>query len=69
MNNQAVDAALAQARRNQLTYRDGFEALLRFPSISQDAAFQPQLQACADWIVAEMRRIGLDNAQRAADRR
>ena len=64
MNNQAVDAALARARRNQLTYRDGFEKLLRFPSISQDAAFQPQLQACADWIVAEMRRIGLDNVKK-----
>ena len=37
---------------------------MRFASISQDAAFQPQLQACADWILAEMRRCGLNNVQK-----
>ena len=34
------------------------------PSISQDRACQPQLEQCADWIVAEMRRIGLENARK-----
>ncbi|MCY3781888.1 MAG: M20/M25/M40 family metallo-hydrolase [Chloroflexi bacterium] len=64
MKDSGIDAALAQAGRNCEVYLDGFMELLRFPSVSQDAAFQPQLEACADWIVAEMRRIGLDNAQK-----
>ena len=52
------------ARRSQSNNLEGFKTLLRFPSISQDSTFQPQLHACADWILAEMRRIGLDNCQK-----
>ena len=58
-----IRAALNQCRRTRENALDGFKTLLRFPSISQDSAFQPQLLACADWILAEMRRIGLDNVQ------
>ena len=64
MKDSGLDAALAQAGRNRDAYLCGFMELLRFPSVSQDATFQPQLEACADWIVAEMRRIGLHNAQK-----
>ena len=56
-----IKAALDYCRRTQESALDGFKALLRFPSISLDSAFQPQLLACADWILAEMRRIGLEN--------
>lgn len=63
MNDSGIDDALAQARRNRDMNLDGFKELLRFLSISQEARFQPQLLACAEWIVAEMRRIGLHNAQ------
>ena len=63
MGKSGISAALQQARRKQETYLEGFKTLLRFPSISQDDAFQPQLRACADWIAAEMTRIGLDNVQ------
>ena len=63
MNDASLGVALEEARRNRDANLEGFKALLRFPSISQDAAFQPQLVACADWIVAETRRIGMHNAQ------
>ena len=63
MNEQIVSGAVEHARHKRQSYLDGFETLLRFPSISQDAAFQPELEACADWLVQEMRRIGLVNCQ------
>ena len=64
MKDECFAAAVDRARRNQGACLEGFKTLLRFPSISLDAAFQPQLQACADWILAEMRQIGLENAQK-----
>ena len=60
-DNDAILAAIDYSRRRQQGYLDGFKRLLRFPSISQDPAFLPQLDACADWLVGEMRRIGLEN--------
>ncbi len=56
--------AIDWARRHQDLALANFKTLLRFPSISQDQAYQPQLHACADWILNEMRRIGLDNVKR-----
>lgn len=64
MRNGEINAALEQCRRTRDNALDGFKTLLRFPSISLDSDYQPQLLACADWILAEMRRIGLENAQR-----
>ena len=64
MNDGCIATALDLARRSQSNNLEGFKTLLRFPSISQDSTFQSQLQACADWILAEMRRIGLDNCQK-----
>lgn len=63
MDNLHLSAAIEQARRNRAANLDGFKALLRFPSISQDAAYKDRLQACAAWIVAQMQRIGLENCE------
>lgn len=63
MRTDDINAALEQSRRSRDKALDGFKTLLRFPSISLDSAFQPQLLACADWILAQMRRIGLENVQ------
>ena len=57
----SLQDALKHARRNQTSHLDGFKALLRYPSISLDRAFAPQLRACAGWILGEMARIGLRN--------
>ncbi len=59
----SLQNALRHARRNQTSHMDGFKALLRYPSVSLDAAFQPQLRDCADWILGEMARIGLRNCR------
>lgn len=61
---QGLKAALERARRKRHDHLDGFKELLRFPSVSQEPGYQRQLLACADWIEAELRRIGLNNARR-----
>lgn len=59
-----LSAATEYARRSQEEILEGFKTLLRFPSISQDPAYQEQLEACADWIVAQMKRMGLDTCRK-----
>lgn len=63
MNQSVVSSAIERARRARDANLAGFKALLRFPSISQDPACQPQLLACVDWLVAEMRRVGIENCR------
>ena len=63
MKPDGIGAALAQSRRSQGEFLERFKELLIFPSISQGAAYQPQLRACADWILREMERVGLCNCQ------
>ena len=63
MDQALIAKAVEFADRNRIRDLEGFQTLLRFPSISQDPSFQPQLLACVDWLVAEMKRIGLKNCQ------
>jgi acetylornithine deacetylase/succinyl-diaminopimelate desuccinylase-like protein len=63
MGKHGVQAALNYARRNQARNLDGFKELLRFPSVSLEAGSQNSLLDCANWILREMRRIGLRNCQ------
>ena len=42
----------------------GFLELLRIPSVSTDPAYKADLERCADWVVAEMARIGFKNCQK-----
>ncbi|MDE2952629.1 MAG: M20/M25/M40 family metallo-hydrolase [Chloroflexota bacterium] len=62
----AVSAAIERARRARAANLAGFKDLLRFPSISQDPAYQPQLLACVDWLAAEMRGTGIENCRAIA---
>ncbi len=66
MNHSIVSAAVQHARRARDANLAGFKELLRFPSISQDRACQPQLLACVDWLAAEMRRVGIENCRAIA---
>ena len=43
---------------------EGFQELLRIPSISTDPAYKAELERCAEWLVAEMTRIGLHNCRK-----
>jgi acetylornithine deacetylase/succinyl-diaminopimelate desuccinylase-like protein len=58
-----IDAALAwvDARRQDLLAT--FSALLSIPSISTDPAYRADVRRCAEWLVAECRRIGFDRCQ------
>lgn len=58
-----VRDALTYARQNQAPNLDGFKELLRFPSVSLEAGKQGLLLDCANWILREMRRVGLRNCQ------
>lgn len=42
---------------------EDYKQLLRFPSIGADPAHNDDVQACADWIVAELRALGFDNCE------
>ena len=63
MESYCIQKAIDCAGRNQSKHLEGFKALLRIPSISLDAAYQPQLRACADFILGEMELIGLQDCQ------
>lgn len=64
MPNTAVQQVIDYANRSHNRHLNTFKEFLRFPSISQDPDFLPQLEACADWVVAEMLRIGLENCRK-----
>lgn len=61
-----IDAALdwVDTRRRELLAR--FGDLLRIPSISTDPAYAAEVRRCAEWLVAECRRIGFDRCQAIA---
>jgi len=59
--NTRIQQAVEHAHDHHEEYLEGFKALLRIPSISTDPAYKGEVQRAADWIVAEMQRIGLHN--------
>ncbi len=59
----SVEAALDYVHGQHADILHGFKTLLRFPSISLEPARRADLLECAEWLVAQMRRAGLDNAQ------
>lgn len=59
----AAQPALDYAHTHRDAYLDGFKELLRIPSVSTDPAYKADLERCADWVVAEMTRIGLKNCR------
>lgn len=54
---------LQETRDNML---EDYKQLLRFASIGADPAHDADVQACADWIVAELRALGFDNCEAVA---
>lgn len=61
-----IQAAVDYAHQHHISHLEAFKTLLRFPSISQNPDYRSQLEACADWVVAEMERIGLTNCRKIA---
>lgn len=58
-----IEKAVNHARSQHETVMAEFQELLRIPSISTDAAYKEEVLRCANWIVAEMERIGFQNCR------
>lgn len=58
-----LEAALEHARTHRDAYLDELFDLLRIPSISTLSEHRADIQAAAEWLAADMRRIGLHNVQ------
>jgi len=58
----AATNAIQHTHQQQNEYMKGFHDLLKIPSISTDPAYKAEVERCANWIVDEMKRIGLRNA-------
>ena len=63
MTDISIEQSVAYARQGSDRFLDQFKELLRIPSISTDPAHNADVSRAADWIVTEMQRIGLQNAQ------
>lgn len=57
------EPARAYSRDNAERFRQELFELLRIPSVSTDPAYADEMQRTAEWLVAHMRQLGLDNAQ------
>lgn len=58
-----ANKAIQHARQQQDVYMKGFYELLKIPSISTDMSYKGEVERCANWIVDEMKRIGLSGAR------
>lgn len=63
MTNSPIEQSIAFAHEHSDRFLEQFNELLRIPSISTDPAYKKDVTRAADWIVTEMQRIGLRNAQ------
>lgn len=59
----SIEKAIEYARTHRDQYLEGYQDLLRIPSISTDPTYKAEMQRCADWIVSEMTRIGLKDCR------
>jgi len=59
-----MQAVLAYLAQNQKRFLAEFCDYLRFPSVSAQSEHTPDLLACASWLVAHCKKIGLDAALR-----
>jgi acetylornithine deacetylase/succinyl-diaminopimelate desuccinylase-like protein len=58
-----LENCLAYAQDHWDSFLEDFKELLRIPTVSADPAFQADVRRTAEWILAEMKRIGLHNCQ------
>jgi len=64
MTHEKIKQAIDYAHQQSDTYVEGFYELLRIPSVSTDPKYKADLERCADWVVAEMSRIGFKNSRK-----
>src|SRR5580698_4331181 len=56
-------SAVQFAHDQQARFVDELKALLRIPSISTDPAHAADVRCAAEFVAAELRRIGMDNVR------
>jgi acetylornithine deacetylase/succinyl-diaminopimelate desuccinylase-like protein len=63
MGMQMSETAVAFARNNEASFVVELKALLRIPSISTDPEHAGDVRRAAEFVAAELRRIGMENVQ------
>ncbi|HLJ79771.1 MAG TPA: dipeptidase, partial [Acidobacteriaceae bacterium] len=58
-----MDAAVAYARENASRFLDDLKALLRIPSVSTLPDHKKDVEAAAEWVSADLRRIGMEHVE------
>ena len=58
-----TDQARDYAKQNAVQFQNQLYDLLRIPSVSTDPQHKSDMQKAAEWLAAEMRRVGVDKAE------
>jgi acetylornithine deacetylase/succinyl-diaminopimelate desuccinylase-like protein len=58
-----MDAAVAYAREHAARFLDELKALLRIPSVSTLPEHDVDVEAAAEWVAANLRRIGMEHVE------
>lgn len=58
-----MDAAVAYARENAARFLEDLKALLRIPSVSTLPEHKKDVEAAAEWVAADLRRIGMEHVE------
>lgn len=61
MSETSINQAIDHFHKNHDQYLDTFFEFLRIPSISTDVAYKGEIQRAAEWVVAELERLGFEN--------
>jgi acetylornithine deacetylase/succinyl-diaminopimelate desuccinylase-like protein len=63
MNNTRLNASTAYAHTHTAAFLEQYKDFLRIPSIGADPAYRNDVRRAAEWIVADMQRIGIEHCQ------
>ncbi len=60
---ETIQNAIDYIQETQDIILEDYKALLKFPSIGADPAYNDDVQACADWIVEQLKAMGFENCR------
>jgi acetylornithine deacetylase/succinyl-diaminopimelate desuccinylase-like protein len=63
MSEATLRASLDHAHAHSQTFIEQYKELLRIPSIGADPAYRADVRRAAEWIAAEMERLGIEHVQ------
>ncbi len=63
MTDTPLNKSTAYANAHTETFIEQYKDFLRIPSIGTDSAYRADVQRAAEWIVAEMQRLGIEHCQ------